>query len=54
MDTTFTKNEWSEWMNELNEWMKSLESISFKISTDRPLVNRITKESNLSINANLD
>lgn len=41
-------------MNDLNEWMKSLESISFKISTDRPLVNRITKESNLSSNTNLD
>ena len=33
----------------------NLESVSSKISTDRPLVNQITKESNLSSNAkNLD
>ena len=30
---------------------KNLEPVSFKNSTDRPLVNQITKESNLSSNA---
>ena len=46
-------------MNDLNSHqinvIKNLEPASSKISTDRPLVNQITKESNLSSNAkNLD
>ena len=46
-------------MNDLNSHqinvIKNLEPVSSKISTDRPLVNQITKESNLSRNAkNLD
>ena len=39
-------------MNDLNSHqiniIKNLEPASFKISTDRPLVNEITKESNLN------
>ena len=38
----------------INQWKKNLEPVSFKISTNRPLVNRIAKESNLSSNGNLD
>ena len=49
MDTTFTK------MNDLNSHqinvIKILEPVSSKISNDRPSVNQITKESNLSSNA---
>ena len=46
-------------MNDLNSRQlnvnKNLEPVSSKISTDRPLVNQVTKESNLSSNAkNLD
>ena len=46
-------------MNDLNSHqinvIKNLEPVCSKISTDRPLVNQITKESNLSSNAkNLD
>ena len=46
-------------MNDLNSHqinvIKNLEPVSSKISTDKPLVNQITKESNLSSNAkNLD
>ena len=46
-------------MNDLNSYqinvIKNLEPVSSKISTDRPLVNQIAKESNLSSNAeNLD
>ena len=50
MGTTFTE------MNDLNSHqinvIKNLESVSTKISTDRPLVNQITKESNLRSNPN--
>ena len=53
MGTTFTE------MNDLNSHqinvIKNLESVSTKISTHRPLVNQITKESNLRSNPkNLD
>ena len=53
MGTTFTE------MNDLNSHqrnvIKNLQLVSSKISTDRPLVNQITKESNLSSNVkNLD
>ena len=53
MDTTFTE------MNDLNSHqinvIKNLEPVSSEIRTDRPSVNQITKESNLSSNAkNLD
>ena len=53
MDTTFTE------MNDLNSLqinvIKNIEPASSKIITDRPLVNQITKESDLSSNAkNLD
>ena len=50
MGTTFTE------MNDLNSHqinvIKNLESVSTKISTHRPLVNQITKESNLRSNPN--
>ena len=49
MDTTFTK------MNDLNNHqanvIKNLEPVSSKISTDRPLVSQVTKESNLNNHA---
>ena len=49
MDTTFTE------MNDLNSHqtnvIKNLEPVSSEISTDRPSVNQIPKESNLSSNA---
>ena len=53
METTFTE------MNDLNSWQlnvsKNLEPVSSKVSTDRPLVNQVTKESNLNSNVkNLD
>ena len=53
VDTTFTE------MNDLDSHqinvIQNLEPVSSKISTDRPLVNQITKISNLSSNAkNLD
>ena len=53
VDTTFTE------MNGHNSHQinvtKNLELVSSNISTDRPLVNQITKESELSSNAkNLD
>ena len=48
MDTTFTK------MNDLNNHqanvIENLEPVSSKISTDRPLVSQVTKESNLKNN----
>ena len=37
-----------------NKLIKNLEPVSVKISTDRPLVKWITKDSKLSSNANLD
>ena len=49
VDITFTK------MNDLKSHqinvMKNLKPVSSKISTGRPLVNQITKESDLSSNA---
>ena len=53
VETTFTE------MNDLNSWQlnvsKNLEPVSSKVSTDRPLVNQVTKESNLNSNVkNLD
>ena len=53
VDTAFTE------MNDLNSHqinvIKNLEPVSCKLSTDRPLINEITKESNLSSSAkNLD
>ena len=53
METTFTE------MNDLNSRQlnvsKNLEPVSSKVSTDRPLVNQVTKESNLNSNVkNLD
>ena len=42
------------WDNRQINVIKNLEPVSFKISTNRPLVNRVTKESNLSSDASLD
>ena len=52
MGTTFT--DMSDPNNRQINVIKNLEPVSFKISTNRPLVNRVTKESNLSSDASLD
>ena len=53
MDTTFT--EMNDPNNRQTNVIENLEPVSSKISTDRPLVNQVTKETNSSSNAkNLD